>query len=818
MKAARFKDQKIKEKGEGAALKNPQASADDKDDSGVVQGEDVGTPAAPNPEGTTEATPPNADDVEKKTKAADERRERAERKRRKAEENGSLPREFVRDSDSSPQTSVPPTPRPQDRPTTDPVRIYRRCCQLRESPILKRITEQLSKPSACPIDTPGVVTCLNLTGSRLQLPDVVALSDWLAVVPVKKLLLEDADLTDEGVRVILAGLLAAKHPDRQRSRERFQTNGNHNVGVHKESLGMVEKLTLKNNPRLTSEAWKHVSLFTYMCRSLKALDMSTNKFPNSTSSGDGKSSVAEIFGKALSTRLAGSHLEELMMAECSLTTPSVKRIVDAAEMCGIKRLGVASNNLDDEGLDVVVRYVKSGVCEGLDIGGNDLRDRIPKLISGFTDTSKIWAISLADCKLSVNSLKPLFPTLVQMPNFRFLDLSHNHDLFGEQPDALPIIRRYLPQLPLIKRLHLCDCGLEPRQAIALAEIIPETEALAHLNILENPALARLAGATTEEDQEEACALYASLMAAARVSESIVAIDIEVPTPESSDLVKALAKQVVAYCLRNMERWTASEASDGQDAIAAATEPHGGAASMKDIEVPEVLMHLVGHMEGSHENHDNDDPAPDEDYIVGGTGVVKILNYCLGEKANEMRRESVIASGPNSGVSSPARRIDKGDAEAREGKAKKLSLDMLGSARKIRMRLRPAMIKEAESGDDMAFREYFFTSERCAHANPKPQGACSSSTRHCRTSSTVSKPSTPRHAWEARQTPSVARPHPRPRRHLPNRHSPRPLGPSSSQPRRTSNRRRSGTTSPTTRTTSRTSAGRGRARRSAWQDG
>ena len=56
-------------------------------------------------------------------------------------------------------------------------------------------------------------------------------------------------------------------------------------------------------------------------------------------------------------------------------------------------------------------------------------------------------------------------------------------------------------------------------------------------------------------REEACALFASLMTATRVSETIVAIEIEVPSAGSSEVVKALASQVVAYSLRNMERST-----------------------------------------------------------------------------------------------------------------------------------------------------------------------------------------------------------------------------------------------------------------------
>ena len=62
---------------------------------------------------------------------------------------------------------------------------------------------------------------------------------------------------------------------------------------------------------------------------------------------------------------------------------------------------------------------------------------------------------------------------------------------------------------------------------------------------------KLASASDEASQEEACALYASCMAAVRVSDSIVCIDIDVPTHDSGEMVQALAKQVVAYSLRNM---------------------------------------------------------------------------------------------------------------------------------------------------------------------------------------------------------------------------------------------------------------------------
>lgn len=179
------------------------------------------------------------------------------------------------------------------------------------------------------------------------------------------------------------------------------------------------------------------------------------------------------------------------------------------------------------------------------------------------------------------------------------------------------------------------------------------------------------------------------------------------------MVKALAKQIVAYSLRNMERFAVAEATGQRqratsDAAASLTEPHGGEQQLKEITVPDVLMHLVGHVEGSNENHDNDDPAPDDDYIVGGTGVVKALQYVLGEKADDLRRSS-IPNNPMSGNRTPRSRPSSsaGLEEQQQLKAKKMSKNLLDSARKIRSRLQPALAKEANAGDEMALRRLIF---------------------------------------------------------------------------------------------------------------
>ncbi|KAK4945089.1 Microtubules assembly and stabilization protein, partial [Elasticomyces elasticus] len=751
-KKRKAKANKLKEKGEGEALKHPEAIKEEKEIDGVLKatGEEVSAdgildPARPD---TEEDKKDGSRKKEKKKRSEEERKERKDKRRRKAEENGSIPVELVRE-DSSGSNSLAPTPTPsgvntpkdkQDRPTTDPVRIYRRCCQLRETPILKRITEQLSSPTCVTMHEPGVVTCLDLAGSRLQLADFVTLGDWLAVVPVKRLLLEDADLTDEGVRVVLAGLLATKRPRCNKRHGQASMDG----AKRREQAGIVEKLTLKNNPKITRVGWKHISLFLNLCRSIKALDVSMIQFPDTvppctpstittpkpTPSSNQPCDAAEVLNKALAERFGGSRLEELIMSECNLRASQIRKIVDGCIMSGVTRLGLAGNHLDQEGLEHVLHYIRSGVCRALDIGSNDLRGKLDQIAAALDHKTDglVWGLSLADCNLDTASLKPLFPALVNLKDFRFIDLSHNRDLFvdewqrGSRGCTVGLLRRYIPLLRGLKRIHLTDVGMRAKQAIALAEVLPEGPALAHVDILENPDLKALASAKDEDGQEEACALYASLMAAVRVSKSIICINIDVPSQENSEVVKALAKQVVAYCLRNMDRWTMQQSgsvlsSSHSVANAAGAAPrsvfdpatlaasaladlHGG---QKGVAVPDVLLHLVGHLEGFHDGDDDNDPAPDDDYIVGGTGVVRALQYVLGEKTSEIRRGSASLSG----TVTPTAQNEQGGGK---GKAKEMSKNLLGSARKIRARLQPALAREATAGDELAYRRLLFLDE------------------------------------------------------------------------------------------------------------
>ncbi|MCJ1384166.1 hypothetical protein MMC17_007282 [Xylographa soralifera] len=718
------KDKKIKERMEGEALKHPQAVMDKKESSSdpIITNEEVSLDQVakdlPSSNAVNDETKDPSRKKEKKKRSEEERKQRKERKRQEAVANGTIPVELSRSSSSTGSSSHSRShSKAQDRPTTDPLRIYRRCCQLRETPILKRITEQLAPPSACDPGSPGTISCLDLSGYWMQLQDIVTLGDYLAVVPVRKLILENCGLTDEALRVILAGLLAAKTPDQARHNKHLAKNSNGHPKEAAEKLGVIEKLSLKNNPVIGKDGWKYIGLFIHMSRSLKAIDLSLIPLPQKLKSPGSPNSHLKPLGtakdgenvcitlqKALAERLAGPRLEELVMAECGLGSDDIERIVDGVIQSGATRLGLAGNKISDEALHSIARYVETGKCEGLDLGGNDLSSNLNILADALGDQNALYALSLADCNLSMSSLKTLFPALIRLPNFRFIDLSHNRNLFAARPNALGCLRKFLPQMAFLKRIHLADVSMSSEQAIAIAEVLPEMPVLAHLNILENPELTALASAKDEASQEEACALYTSLMAAVRVSDSIICVDIDVPSQDSSEIVKALAKQVVAYCLRNMERGPAAEVYE--DAAASIAGPHGGE---KYVAVPDILLHLVGHVDGFPENHDDDEPAPDDDYIVGGTGVVKALGIVLGNRADDHRRPSRDVTPTESGTVTPKQSIQ--GVEVAKGKAKNMSKNLLESARKIRMRLQPALVREQRNDNDGAYSEFFQASLR-----------------------------------------------------------------------------------------------------------
>jgi hypothetical protein len=187
-----------------------------------------------------------------------------------------------------------------------------------------------------------------------------------------------------------------------------------------------------------------------------------------------------------------------------------------------------------------------------------------------------------------------------------------------------------------------------------------------------------------------------------VSTNLIAVDIEVPSDEASEIVKAMAKQVVAYCLRNMERLQDISPS----AAMAMSEVQNDAGDIKGASYPDVIAHLVGHDVMNPDEVQDTESAPDEDYVIGGTGVVKALTACLKNRT----------TGDDDESDELVREVQNGeaatDAELQSGgKAKDMSKHLLAGARKIRRRLQPALDRaKATPSNENDLRKLVFLDE------------------------------------------------------------------------------------------------------------
>ena len=158
--------------------------------------------------------------------------------------------------------------------------------------------------------------------------------------------------------------------------------------------------------------------------------------------------------------------------------------------------------------------------------------------------------------------------------------------------------------------------MTPDHAIALCEILPDVKNLAHFNIVDNPLLVpstqyndpTLDAMNREGSEEEGAALYTALAAAVKVSRSIVRMDIDAPPPDSGDVIKGLARKVVAFCLRNLE----------------ATEVYQGKPLPAYPEDGDIPKSESGPDDSESDDDDDDENAERKDHlVVGGTGVVKV---------------------------------------------------------------------------------------------------------------------------------------------------------------------------------------------------
>ena len=319
-----------------------------------------GTPEAPTP-------PPNVDSASGAAEAAAPQKEAA------ADNLG--------DEEGNAE-KLKPRRRVHPKPTTDPMKIYTQCCQLRETKILPVVQEQLRKENC-----PAVLMAMDLTGYKFQMADAVTFADFLALVPIKRLILEDCDLTDEIVRMVLSALSAVRPIPEGGDRPAESRENSIAEIAEKHHRGAIERLSFKKNPKIGRDGWKYISCFVHMSHTLKALDVSQVTLTGPAPTSPKKlghfreypgTDPTTLLSKSLKERLCGHGLEELVMGHCGLNSVQIGILLDGITKGGTMRLGLEGNDINDDGLAMIGRWMKPGiqdvgVCEALDLSNNNIR-------------------------------------------------------------------------------------------------------------------------------------------------------------------------------------------------------------------------------------------------------------------------------------------------------------------------------------------------------------------------------------------------------------------------------------------------------------
>ncbi|ANB11155.1 protein phosphatase regulator GIP3 [Sugiyamaella lignohabitans] len=371
--------------------------------------------------------------------------------------------------------------------------IYTRCCHLREILPIAATLKQIK-------DRKPPLEVIKMMNPRPTLIEILSLSDFLSVVPVRMLIFDNVSLSTEMFRIILSSVVTSDH---------------------------LERLSLRNLI-LDDKGWKLFCAFFSENSSLVKLDLSIEKV-NSKQPSDRSLLDWDLFTKAL---VARGGVEELILNGCVVPSDELAPLIFNGCSLSTKRLGLALNDLLPEDLQVIMKWAAdpSCVCEGLDLGGN-LMDQSWDAIKEILKGKCLKFLSLNSTGLAnVTKANEIFGGVCSHSNLIMLDLSSNPDLF---PKFTHVLAKVLPTFTDLRRIHLESNNLSPEDVMLLADAFARCPKLVHISVLDNRRL-----------DSTACA---ALAIATHISNTIYRVE------SDNDLWPVILQRRLAHnCLVNME--------------------------------------------------------------------------------------------------------------------------------------------------------------------------------------------------------------------------------------------------------------------------
>ena len=487
--------------------------------------------------------------------------------------------EIVDNSEENNETIESPIEPPA--PSLDFIELYHTLVKARDTRALHTVIEQLRpvRTSTAPIPS------LKLNKLTLKREDILALCDLLTLI-TSKVGLRELEYSD--CSIVRDGCDEYLFSDVKMVLSAIMTNFE---GVNMLKIRWPENRNTKDN-------WDSLMWFVHMNRNLTQLDISgipidesrasllslalcnphTGQipkplkviYPDSTqelekSKQDKSGKIGEQnkgngeTGNCDSQTTELPFFEMLIVNNCGITDCVLRHFAEALRK-RVHVLHFEQNSVTPESIEFISDVVVESNSKifGLRAGDIDLSgDKIKPVLNALSkltgDGIQFYVLGLRNANLwktSGHLLKEFIEMLTTMPTLRSLELDGNN-LFTDG-SIRDLLLSNLPRMPIMRRLHLRDNGITPKGLVEIAQIIPECLSLAQLDILDNPTIMHIQGKDGDPDASNVdLSGLASLTAAARLSKSLVCVDVEIP--EDNEAAITMSRVILGVCIRNMER-------------------------------------------------------------------------------------------------------------------------------------------------------------------------------------------------------------------------------------------------------------------------
>ncbi|KAJ7136385.1 hypothetical protein C8R43DRAFT_929206 [Mycena crocata] len=187
-----------------------------------------------------------------------------------------------------------------------------------------------------------------------------------------------------------------------------------------------------------------------------------------------------------------------------------------------------------------------GALRTLDLRGNDLRNGITYIAQVLKRNRTLKVLNLAENKLDVACLVSLAEALKYNSSLETLDLSRN-PCSGPGLEGIQSLRTAFTLNTALKRLFLSSTGMASPGAIALAEFLPESASLLHLDLTEN-----------------ALGVAGVLALSKGLSANFVMRCLDLNIPPGDEECARMCRDILNACVRNTEDAERRAASGGVD--------------------------------------------------------------------------------------------------------------------------------------------------------------------------------------------------------------------------------------------------------------